>query len=236
MSTDLIEKVDSILEKVKLPERHSFFQIEKFMVGKEPTAQSQLWAIVRELEARRDTMEAYKKDLADAEDSIELFDIKMERISRAIREEAKNEGIYTDLNIQENEINIRKLQRDKDALIKAARKVNEKLKYLMEEMAYLLTGYEKIVSKFGEMKPFDDEQSQREMWNEKLLEEFNLRVIFQRPFDPEFVRTVMCLHDEAPVKKNVVSLIDNIQKKMIADRSSEAKKPSISLVPKITGR
>ena len=42
MSTELIEKVETILNKVDLPDRHTFFQLEKFVIGKEPTVQAQL--------------------------------------------------------------------------------------------------------------------------------------------------------------------------------------------------
>jgi hypothetical protein len=235
MSTELMEKADEILNKVELPDRHSFFQIEKFMVGKEPTAQAQLWAISREIGVRKETIDQLDKELADAEDSLELFDIRTERLNRAIREMAKLKEPDIDLNIQEHEINIRKLMREKESLIKAARKVNKRRKCVMEELAYLVAGYEQIVEKIGDMKPYDDEESQKEMWNEKLLEEFNLRIILQRPLDPEFVRTVMCLHDEAPVKKHVVSLIENIQQKMLAERQVQAKRPSVEVRPRIVG-
>ena len=108
MSTELIEKVDTILKSAEMPDRHTFFQIEKFIVGKEPTAQGQLWQITRELQARQETADSYGKDLKDAEDNLELFDIRIERLNREIRQMAEEEG--ADLEIQEREINIRKLQ------------------------------------------------------------------------------------------------------------------------------
>jgi hypothetical protein len=232
---NLLEKVDKILDKANLPERHTFYQIQKFIIGKEPTGQAQLWAIVRELQARRDSVEAIKKDLRDAEDNLELLDLKIERLNRQIREDAKSEGPFTDLNIQEHEINIRKLQREKEALVAAARKVNKKLKSILEEMDFLAKGFELVLSQVGEMKPIDDEEAQKEMWNEKLLEEFNLRVILQRPLDPEFIKTVMCLHDEAVVKKHVVNLVENIQKKMIAEHQVNAQRTSIEAKPRVIG-
>lgn len=234
MSMDLISKVDSILEKANLPERHTFFQIEKFIIGKEPTAQAQLWAIVRELQARNETINQFKKDLKDAEDNLELFDIKIERLNRAIRDESQSNFPNSDLNIKENEININKLLREKENLVVSAQKINKKFKCILEEMNYLVSGYEKIVSNYGEMKHLDDEEAQKEMWNEKLLEEFNLRLILQRPLDPEFIKTVLCLNDDAPVKKQVITLVENIQKKMIAERSV-VQKPQIEAKPKVVG-
>jgi hypothetical protein len=221
MSIDLISKVDGILEAAAMPDRHTFFQIEKFIIGKEPTAQAQLWSIVRELQARRDTIDQFHKELQDAEDNLELFDIKIERLNRAIRTESQE--VDSDLNIKECEINIRKLLRERKALVASAQKVNKKLKCVLEEMNYLAAGYDHIVSTHGDIKNLDDEQAQKEMWNEKLFEEFNLRLILQRPFDPEFIKTVLCLNDDAPVKKQVIALIENIQKKMIAEKSVVSK-------------
>ena len=220
MSTELIEKVNLILEKANMPDRHTFFQIEKFIIGKETTVQAKLWAIIRELQARQETVTHFNNDLHDCEDNLELFDVKIYRLDREINKESKNNNDEcSDLNIKEYEINIRKLQREKENLILAAQKVNKKLKSTLEEMNYLLVGYEKIISTYGDLKSLDDEQSQKEMWNEKLLEEFNLRIILQRPLDPEFVRTVMCLHDDSSVKKQVINLVQNIQKQMISERS-----------------
>jgi predicted nucleic acid-binding Zn-ribbon protein len=218
-----MEKVDEILNNAKIPDRHSFFQIEKFMIGKEPTAQAQYWAIVRELEARKETVQSYKKDLADAEDNLELFDVRIERLDLEIQALKTENDPHAALNIREREINIRKLQREKEALVAAARKANKKLRHVQEEMAYLAAGHDKIVKLYGPMKPLDDEAAQQEMWNEKLLEEFNLRVILQRPLDPEFIKTVMCLHHDAPVKKHVAALLEGIQKEMIATKKQNAK-------------
>lgn len=232
MSTELIEKVESILNKVDLPDRHTFFQLEKFVIGKEPTVQAQLWQIVREMQARIETVDSYRKQLEDAEDTLELFDLKIERQNRTIREESKVANVYSDLNLQEYEINIRKLQREKESLVLSARKVNKKLKCILEELAFLTMAYDNIVKNHGEIKPIDNEEAQREMWNEKLLEEFNLRVILQRPLEPEFVRTVLCLGDDSPVKQHVVKLVENIQKKMLM----QANPPQVEVKAKVEAR
>jgi len=232
MSTELIEKVETILNKVDLPDRHTFFQLEKFVIGKEPTVQAQLWQIVREMQARLETVDSYRKQLEDAEDTLELFDLKIERQNRTIREESKSVTVYSDLNLQEYEINIRKLQREKDSLILSARKVNKKLKCVLEELAFLTMAYENITKNHGEIRPIDDDEAQKEMWNEKLLEEFNLRVILQRPLEPEFVRTVLCLGDDSPVKQHVVKLVENIQKKML----TQAKPPQVETKAQIEAR
>jgi hypothetical protein len=233
---ELIEKVNEILQKANYPERHTFFQIEKFIIGKEPTSQAQLWAIVRELEVRKETLENYEKDLKDAEDTIELFDVQVERLDWRIKKLSEKKGELVALNIRECEINIRKIERQKDALIKSAQKVNKKFKAIQEEMDFLIKGYEKITEHYGPILSVDDEQAQKEMWNERLLEEFNLRLILQRPFEPEFVKTVMQLHDEAPVKQQVTKLLQSMQNKMIEERKTLTKRPAVEVAPKITGK
>lgn len=233
MSTEieqLIVAATEIIKKANLPDRHSFFQIEKFIIGKEPTAQAQLWQIVREIQIRVETFDSLQKQLEDAEDTLELFDVQIERLGIDIRETARVEGPYTAVNIKEFEINIRKLERDKKMLVASASKVRHKFKSLMEEMSFLVAGFDKIVAAHGEVKPLDDIEAQKEMWNEKLLEEFNLRVILQRPIDPDFVKTVLCLGDDAPVKQHVVKLIDSVQKKMIQNADSR-----IETKPKVKG-
>lgn len=223
MSTELIEKVDEILNKSELPDRHTFFQIEKFLIGKEPTGQSQLWQIVRELKARKETVDSYTKQLEDSEDEMELFDIQIQKCERELRKLSKvtenAEELNVDLRILEYEINIRKAQREKEQLVKAAKKVKQKLKNVMEEMSYLTHGFERVSAVVGEMKPLDDDVSQREYWNEKLLEEFNLRVLFNKPIDPEFVKTVLALDDDSPIKNHLVGMINKIQNKMLEEKN-----------------
>lgn len=218
MSSELLDQADEILKKADLPDRHTYFQLEKFNIGREPTGQAQLWQIVRELQVRRDTIDAYEKDLHDAEDNLELIDLKVERLNREIRQMAKEETPFADLNIQEHEIAIRKLQREKESLVKAAQKVNKKLTYVLEELAFLMKGFNAIIAQVGEMKPLDDEQAQKEMWNEKLLEELNLRVLLQRPLEAELVRTIMCLNDDAPVKQQTVKLLELRQRQMLSQQ------------------
>lgn len=224
----LLKEVDEVLMKHELPERHSFFQIEKFMIGKEPTAQAQLWQIIREMQVRIESIDVYRSELEDAEDNLELFDIKIDRLSSHIRKQATCPDDQDD--VREAEIEIRKIQRAKKNLVRASQKVRKKLINVLEELEFLKTGYDRIVAEHGEPKPFDDPDAQRELWNEKLLEEFNLRMILKRPLDPEFIKTALCLGD-APVARHVTSLIDNIQRQMMAERP----RPQVEVKPKTIG-
>ena len=37
MSRELLRQTDEILKKVDIPDRHTYFQLEKFNIGREPT-------------------------------------------------------------------------------------------------------------------------------------------------------------------------------------------------------
>lgn len=217
MSNEIMIKLNEIIEKADLPDRHTYFQIEKFIIGKEPTAQAQLWAIVRELQSRKETIIQFEKDISDAQDNLELLDIKIERITRNIEALKANDNNCPEniLNIKENEINIRKITREKKMLILSANKVSKKFRNILEEINCLLNAYDKIVNNHGDIKNIDDEQAQQEMWNEKLLEDFNLKMLLGRPLDPEFIKTVMCLNDNTPVKNSVVGLLKNVKSNII---------------------
>lgn len=230
MSTELIERVDVILGQANLADRPSFFQIEKFIIGKEVTTQAQLWQIVKELEARRETVDSLNDQLADAEDQLEMFEVEIERLNLKLNylkvpmemppvELNPSVQHYSSelqrLEMQEIEINIRKAERKRDALAKAARKVSKKRKFILEEMNCLVAAFDKVIVVAGEVKSIDDRDAQREMWNEKYLEEFNLRVLLKRPMDSEFIRCVMALEDDAPVKKHVIDLLTRQQQLMV---------------------
>ena len=240
MSTEeLTTRVKEILKKVNLPDRHSFFQLERFVIGKEPTGQAQLWQIARELEARHETIDTYTKDLQDAEDNLELFDVRIERMDREIKELARliPEQTGCDLDIKEREINIRKLQRDKDSLVKSAQKVKKKFEYLLEETNFLVGAFDSVIAQLGETKPLDDREAQQEMWNEKLLEEFNLRILLQRPLDPELVKTIMCLPEGSSVKTHLTKSLEAQQHQMMTKAAEQQRlvKPQVEPKARVSG-
>ncbi len=222
MSSELREKIETILEKIEIPERHSYFQIEKFIIGKEVTIQGQLWQIIRELKARKETVDSYIEQLENAADELELLDIKIEKhqIKRKelILEKKEDVDQVLNLNIREIEINIKKLERQKSNLNNSIENVKKKIKFTLEESRFFVSAFEEL-EKLEKVKSLDDREAQVEFWNEKLLEEFNLRVLLRSSLDPEFIKTIMALNDEAPVKKHVTSMLQQIQKNMIIKNS-----------------
>lgn len=210
MPLDVFSRIDPILEESNVPDRHTFFQMGSFILGKECTVQGQLWQAIRELRARRDSLEAMDDQIADLADNIDLVDVRIARLSNP-------PGFAIDSDPKESEILIRKAKREKAALGRTMDKLKMKSKYLAEEVTYLVGAYETL-SKVEKVKPLDDVDAQRTYWNEKLQEELNLRILLKQPIDSEFVRTIMALNDDSPVKAQLTAILQGLQNQMIADR------------------
>jgi hypothetical protein len=180
------------------------------------------WQIIRELKARKETVDSYIEQLENAVDELELLDIKIEKhqIKRKelILEKKEDADQVLNLNIREIEINIKKLERQKSNLNNSIENVKKKIKFTLEESRFFVSAFEEL-EKIEKVKSLDDREAQVEFWNEKLLEEFNLRVLLRTSLDPEFIKTIMALNDEAPVKKHVTSMLQQIQKNMIMKNS-----------------
>lgn len=211
----VIGSVHEILKTVTVPNRHSFFQIEKFIIGKEPTGQGKLWQIIRELDARMDTFDDFQRQIEDGEDDLEVIDLKIQRLNLEIKEKSQESSETHQLIVREHEVNIRKLERQKRVMSRSLQKVKLKIRSLVEEMAFLTDGFQKIKDIVGDLKPYDDQTLQQDLWGEKLLEEFNLRVLLGQRMDTEFVRTIMALNNDAPVKKHITAYLNELQNNMI---------------------
>ena len=216
--SDILEKVDSILGSVELPERHTFFQLKNFVIGKEYTVQGQLWQIVRELRSRRDSVESLQLQLEDSEDNLELIDIGIESYKEP--DGFGFDSPRTALRIREMKVLIRKKEREKRSLLKAMEKLKSKIKYLTEEIQYLVGAFVTL-SKVQEAKPLDDITAQKEYWNEKLSEELNLRLLLKTHIDTDFVRTILSLDEDAPVKQSMLAILKKIQQNSIEERNRQ---------------
>lgn len=214
MSQDVPQKIDEIINKAYMPERHTYFQLKNFVIGKEVTIQAQLWQVVRELRARKDTIENLVAQLEDADDMLELGEIKLDRISANIKR-LTEQGDSEDAEFARREMVVQHRQAER-----SIRRVNasidvmqKKLQYVLEESTYLIRAFESL-SAVEEMKPLDDITAQKQYWNEKFHEELKLRLVLGRPLDSEFVRTVMALDDDSPVKQDVMAIVQKIQRQM----------------------
>lgn len=196
---DLRKEMGEILNR-DIVNRHSFFQLKYFVVGKEHTTQSQLWCCIRELQARKQSMDHMRREIEELKDNLELLAIEIER------QEEREKQAESVLDKKEAVIQQRKLNRRGDALRASIQDVQDKLKNTEEEAAFLAVAFRQLEEKES-LKPYDDLRSQTEMWNAKLTEEFNLRMLTGLPLDVELMKTILALKDDVPIKKQTVHIL-----------------------------
>ena len=74
----LTNEMNKILD-THIVNRHSYFQLKHFIIGKEYTNQSRMWCCVRELQARKETLLALEDQIAEFEDDKELLQIDIQK-------------------------------------------------------------------------------------------------------------------------------------------------------------
>lgn len=210
MSSPIYEQICSILDDKEVVNRHSFFQLRYFLVGKEPTHQARLWRCIRELEVRKKTLESLDVELEDINDKLALLEIEAERQMKRKLSDSD------DLNRKEAEIKLRRLERKK-ASLRAAIQTNRRRKAeTEEEAAFLATSFVKL-EESEPLKPYDDLESQMAFWNAKVSQEIQIRQLMGIPLDPELVKTTLALDDRMAVKKEIVGALSFAQR-MLAQK------------------
>lgn len=192
------QKIENII-KNEIVDRHSYFQLKNFLVGKEPTLQSKLWRCVREIKIRKDSIDSINLEIEDVQDDIELIEIE--------EKQTKSENCD-----KVAEIKARKLNRRKTSLNKRLFDLNQKLKNITEECDFLANCFFEL-EKIEKIKNYDDPKEQEKYWNAKLTEELNTKLIFGLPPDSELIKTIYALDSNSIVKNNLISLINNINEK-----------------------
>lgn len=221
MSTpDLLEQLDKTLDR-RVVNRHSFFQLKHFVVGKEPTNQRRLWRCLEEMKVRREGLLALKTQMDETADNIELTQLKMERLKR---QHDANEN-RDELDEKEYVIHSRKLVREVEKLGVALKKLVEQYHEQSEEAEFFLKAFHHL-EKREKLRPFDDFDAQLEYWNERFGQALNTRVLLQLPLDAELVQSAMALPEGSPVRKQVVSLLENQHKQFQALKAKAELPPS----------
>lgn len=228
MSSDLI-KIEKLLQK--LPEnRHSYFQMKYFILGKEPTIQAQLWKCLRELKVKKDTIDSINLKVEDLKDQMDLLVIQMEKDEIQHKYTDKDNYQLTMLEKQERTIKIRQNQRKETLLKSAMSKCEEDLKYAHQETRFYIQAYEEL-EKIEPLKDYDDEETQKAYWNEKLSQEISLKILLQQPIDIEVAKTALALHDDAPIKVKVIKLLNDTHARL--GKIKEPNVQSIESRPKL---
>lgn len=222
MSNELEDRIQNAL-KSPVVDRHSFFQLKYFVIGKEPTNQSKMWRCLREIETRDASLKTINLELEEAKDQLNLMRIEIENMEEDIKA-ANDRRTVEKLEIFIRQKN-RKIEKTKAAMEEA---VNRK-KSIAEEASFFLTALEAI-KKVEPLKEFDDLEAQTEYWSEKLRQELNIRGLLSQPVDVELMKTVLALDDKTALKQDVLRQIESAKQRALTAARLEGENGNTNLI------
>lgn len=198
---NLTAEMQDIL-KNEVTQRHSYFQLKYFLIGKEPTVQAQMWQCMKELKTRNDSLMALDLEIEDTKDNIELLDIDIEKATLKVRESNSS----TILDKKENLIRLRKVERQKVSTEASLIQLIDRKKWLEEECRFFVETF-KNLQKIEPLKHFDDFSSQKQYWGEKLAQKLNMKMLTSNQIDPELIETIIALPDDMPIKEKTLTTL-----------------------------
>lgn len=185
----LVEKIQSIIPEQK--NRHTYFQLKHFIICKEPTVQSRINACLRELENRKQSLEAIELQIADEFDNKLILEAKINKYSK------KDDDI--------SQIKVRKLGRAFKQLDKHIESLRIKMRGIEQESLFLIELYEELI-KQEPPKDWDDFQVQAEYWNAKLTHELKICLTLSGNINNDLVSSIMALPNDLPVKQRLLTI------------------------------
>ena len=207
MSSEFYAQMDEVLAN-DVVNRHSLFQLKYFVVGKEPTHQSKLWRCVRELQARRESIQALSGELENGRDELELCEIQLLRLRE------RQAVAVDDFDYRELVVLLRREERRRESIVRSIDTLGKKLKDAEEEAVFFLKSFQSL-EQLEPLQPFDDMGAQQSYWNAKFAEELNLRALMGQPISYELVKSILSLNNDAPIKMQIVNTLESKQKQML---------------------
>lgn len=203
------KQLADITAKHKVLPKHTNFQIEYFMLGKEPTINGKIWQCIRELDTRNQNLNAVNLEIEEAKDNIELAKLKLEYI-KSKPTFRKSVNLET-LAVKKKEINLRKLQRRINSMEATLSKTLERKEAILLECKTIIEVFNKI-NPDNRLIDIDNKENQSEYWNNKFAEEINLSAMLGMPPSAELIKSVLALPDNSPTKIQLTNAISGAKK------------------------
>jgi hypothetical protein len=156
----------------------------------------------------------------DLKDKLELLDINAKR--KMIEMEKNN---LSDLSFREMEITLRQIGRQIQSLRESLLQLDDRQKWIEEESMFFLETF-KNLQKIEPLRNFDDLESQKQYWNEKLSQKVNLKMLTQNHIDSELIETIVALPDDVQIKKQTLQTLTFKQNQLLQQFTETTKKIS----------
>ena len=209
--SEILEKIKEIITKHKVSSKHSDFQIENFMIGKEYTKQSRIWQCIREHQNRYESLQNLELELEQAKDNIELQKLKIQKTKLKLPKSNVLEIKF----IEEKEIQIvvRKKERLLKTLESTLNKLEDKKEVLLAESKKILEIFSNL-TKYSEVLDWDNQTAQNEYWNTKFKYELNVYTLLGHQINPELAKSILSLPDTEPIRSQFAAALIENQKKL----------------------
>jgi len=223
VKNDLLNDIDEVISKKEINQRHSYFQLKYFLVGKEPTMQSKMWQCLRELKNRSESLKSIDLETEELKDKLELLDINVQKVKRDRENNQSEDKVLHDLFLKECDIKIRQLDRQKKALEQSCKYIQERKRWISEESRFFLETFRNL-EKIEPLRHFDDLEAQKEYWQEKLTQKVNLKMLTQNTIDVDLIETIVALPDELKIKQQTLQTLNLKQNEILMKLAETAKK------------
>ena len=219
----IFDEACKILNETDLKDRHSYYQLGHFILGKEPTIQAKLWQCVREISPRFETLSALESEIQHFDENYQIIELKIQIINNKINSLKRNiSDENNSIKAKILEIKKQRLERTLTKKDSTKEKIIKKKKMVEEELAFFVKNFYEL-QKVEKIKNWDDFNLQNDLWTAKLGSELNLRLLLNLPTDLELCKTVLALPDNNQIKNQLVNSLKGIQNKM-AQISKESPK------------
>jgi hypothetical protein len=115
----------------------------------------------------------------------------------------------TERELVRRDCHIRGLQRRWKAALGHIDTLRQKQKDISEEMMFFCSAFDQL-NKREKLRPWDDPDVQKQYWSEKLRTELNTRLMLKQLPDVELMKSILCLHDDAPVKRSCIEMLNKM--------------------------
>jgi len=194
----MLNKIKEIIDKEVVVNRHTDFQIEKFIIGKELTPSAQAWQCIRELKSRYESLVNLDLEIANILDDIEIKKIEIEE--------------EKDKNTRKTPFLVRKLERTLQSFKNNHEKLLENKANYEKECEKLLELFNRISANY-KVKNWNDDAAQAEYFENKFANELNLDFLMGNPVNKELVRSILQLDNSSNLKNKFMELIPENKRK-----------------------
>lgn len=224
VKNNLLNEIEDLISKREINQRHSYFQLKYFLIGKEPTMQSKMWQCLREMKNRSESLKNIELEEEELKDKIEILDISVERLKHEMAKKMPfHDSFSCELDSRESEIKIRQLDRQKKALEQSSKDIQERKRWISEEAKFFLETF-KNLEKIEPLRHFDDLDAQKEYWQEKLTQKVNLKMLTQNNIDVDLIETIVALPDEVKIKQQTLQTLNLKQNEILMKLAETAKR------------